>query len=645
MGVFRFDLVAITVCLTVLLPSWSYESVPVEDGFEFDLSAVNTQRTNLIALEDELENWVGTSLVTEIKDAENEDLLRDAVELEATLVDAAKNSELTVLSSSHHQFEGNGEGATAVVLLSESHIAAHTWPEYDYVALDVFTCGPEEKAKAATEFIRRAFNGSAFVSGRIPRGAPQQKLINRDFLGAEAAVSFIEEKTKNNEFVGGTVSQVYSSLLDATDIGVLTGHWEAPQTTIESTKSEYQHIEFTRDDHNNDTCLVLDGITQICESYSNHYSEVYVHLPAAFLDQLESVLIIGGGDALALAEVLKYGSVKRVIQLELDPQVPLLSQKYFGVNAHLPGGENSDPRVQWVFGDAAKTIDRLISQGVKFDIVLMDISETGPSDNVSSNSFFARAQKVLSPRGIFIKNEPYIHQTAAFFNEFLEIKYPLPVLSQQTFCLGSNQTSLLIPTFKVLDENEVHTTFLAHGPATQFVQYKSMVRRYSKRDVDYESHIEERMNRLEAQKKKESQGKDSPKKAKSLPIPCVVAAESDPDVVVQSKWRRSDCSVTFDNQDVHLEFHNQSPDTVHIGVLGEQQEEDRNVEVSVLGANLQPGDKVDLEFFAPRGKLIVFDATSQDTLGMFEIVSQLVTHPIVEYKGVHEQFIAVRRRS
>ncbi len=61
-------------------------------------------------------------------------------------------SGLHVISSSFHQFEPHG--VSAIYLLSESHLSVHTWPEYCYVALDIFTCGDSEPALMAFKLLK-----------------------------------------------------------------------------------------------------------------------------------------------------------------------------------------------------------------------------------------------------------------------------------------------------------------------------------------------------------------------------------------------------------------------------------------------------------------------------------------------------------
>ena len=60
--------------------------------------------------------------------------------VEADLRAAAARIGATVLSAHFHQFDP--EGVSGVLVISESHLAVHTWPEHGYAAVDLFTCGP-----------------------------------------------------------------------------------------------------------------------------------------------------------------------------------------------------------------------------------------------------------------------------------------------------------------------------------------------------------------------------------------------------------------------------------------------------------------------------------------------------------------------
>ena len=67
--------------------------------------------------------------------------LADERLLERSLLDALAKAGFNVLNCMTHKFPGDQSGVTALALLCESHAAIHTYPEYEYLALDVFSCG------------------------------------------------------------------------------------------------------------------------------------------------------------------------------------------------------------------------------------------------------------------------------------------------------------------------------------------------------------------------------------------------------------------------------------------------------------------------------------------------------------------------
>ncbi|MEM2933344.1 MAG: adenosylmethionine decarboxylase [Methanocellales archaeon] len=65
------------------------------------------------------------------------------------------NSKLNVVANVFHQFSPHG--VSGVFLLRESHLSIHTWPEYEYAAIDIFTCGREEDALEALYLLIKEF--------------------------------------------------------------------------------------------------------------------------------------------------------------------------------------------------------------------------------------------------------------------------------------------------------------------------------------------------------------------------------------------------------------------------------------------------------------------------------------------------------
>ena len=97
-------------------------------------------------------NALGRHLLLELKTC-NEEVLNDLSFLIDCLKEAAVQSGATVVGESFCHF--SPQGVSGVVNIAESHISIHTWPEYKYAAVDVFTCGddvdPEKAARLITE--------------------------------------------------------------------------------------------------------------------------------------------------------------------------------------------------------------------------------------------------------------------------------------------------------------------------------------------------------------------------------------------------------------------------------------------------------------------------------------------------------------
>ncbi|MDH4380126.1 MAG: adenosylmethionine decarboxylase [Vampirovibrionales bacterium] len=95
-------------------------------------------------------------------------VLNNAGLIESTMVDAAKSCGATVITQNFHQF--SPYGVSGVVIISESHLTIHTWPEFGYAAVDLFTCGDTCDPKVAYQYLKEHFNaGSAFYS-ELTRG-------------------------------------------------------------------------------------------------------------------------------------------------------------------------------------------------------------------------------------------------------------------------------------------------------------------------------------------------------------------------------------------------------------------------------------------------------------------------------------------
>jgi len=112
-------------------------------------------------------NALGKHLLLELKGCEKE-VLNDIGFLREALLAAAGEAGATVLGESFHQF--NPQGVSGVVIIAESHLVIHTWPEYGYAAADIFTCGNSVQPGKAAEILVRKLGSKNHSIIEMQRG-------------------------------------------------------------------------------------------------------------------------------------------------------------------------------------------------------------------------------------------------------------------------------------------------------------------------------------------------------------------------------------------------------------------------------------------------------------------------------------------
>ena len=100
--------------------------------------------------------------------------LNDESFLRCTLNRASKLANATVLNLISNKFDP--QGVTAIALLAESHISIHTWPESNYSAIDIFTCGRNMKPELASQYLIEALKAEEHFLRVIERNPPANVL-------------------------------------------------------------------------------------------------------------------------------------------------------------------------------------------------------------------------------------------------------------------------------------------------------------------------------------------------------------------------------------------------------------------------------------------------------------------------------------
>jgi S-adenosylmethionine decarboxylase len=90
----------------------------------------------------------------ELKDC-NPEILKSIEKVRRAMVSAAGEAGATIVDISFHEF--NPFGVSGVIVIAESHLTIHTWPEYGYAAVDIFTCGDVIKPEIAASYLVKHF--------------------------------------------------------------------------------------------------------------------------------------------------------------------------------------------------------------------------------------------------------------------------------------------------------------------------------------------------------------------------------------------------------------------------------------------------------------------------------------------------------
>jgi len=102
--------------------------------------------------------------------------------VEKLMTEAALECGATIVQKCFHMF--NPYGVSGVVIIAESHLAIHTWPELGYAAVDLFTCGDKCDPKVSYEYLKKMFNSRNASYTELKRGiidSGTQKVAEKPF--------------------------------------------------------------------------------------------------------------------------------------------------------------------------------------------------------------------------------------------------------------------------------------------------------------------------------------------------------------------------------------------------------------------------------------------------------------------------------
>lgn len=127
---------------------------------------------------------LGSHLLVELRDC-NPATLMSLQKVTDSMVSAAKKAKATIVDVSFHEF--NPFGISGMVVIAESHLSIHTWPEYSYAAVDIFTCGDIIKPEVAVQHLIEMFESKNPSIVEMKRGiiSPKNEKLPHKISDAE----------------------------------------------------------------------------------------------------------------------------------------------------------------------------------------------------------------------------------------------------------------------------------------------------------------------------------------------------------------------------------------------------------------------------------------------------------------------------
>lgn len=337
--------------------------------------------TNFAAQKKQSMSALGKHILVELY-ACSSAILNEVPFIEQSMVEAAKEAGATVINSTFHHF--SPFGVSGVVVIQESHLAIHTWPEYQYAAVDLFTCGDQVDPWVAYDYLKKAFqaqHGSAMEMKRGPLNLLGR--VNLDLGIDNPVVKQCPPQFKRDVWFTDKDENTALSLRHKGD-------------RLYRKKSPFQLVE-VYDTYEYGKMLTIDNMVMCTEKDEYVYHEMIAHVPALTHQNVKRALVIGGGDGGTIRELLKHDSIEEVIMVEIDAAVIEASKEF------LPSIACSfdHPKLKVIVGDGIKYMAEATPES--FDLILVDSTDPiGPAEGLFSYDFYRNAYAALSPSGILV---------------------------------------------------------------------------------------------------------------------------------------------------------------------------------------------------------------------------------------------------
>ena len=372
---------------------------------------------------------LGSHLAIDLYDCASPDI-DDIAWVRDVLMRAANIVGGDVVNDCFHRFLPHG--VSGVVVISELHIAIHTWPERRFVAVDAFTCGSMSHFNDVVSFLKVEFvaadaeavmtpRGVGVSARRAPRAGRRDEMIQPAGVGPpivrQGDAQVVETPTQtpieaapvpsrpyplaplppgryyvDHELPGEPVADVFCT--DSSDPFDLYSF--RARSVVVSKRTAFQHV-VVADTYGFGRALFIDGSIQSSADDEALYHELLVQPAMLLHPEPRDVLIIGGGEGATLRETLAHASVRRACMVDIDREAVEICREHLTAWHR---GAFDDPRVELRFADGRAHVE---ADENLYDVVIVDVVDmldNGPAQNLYTRQFYELLKRRLRPEGI-----------------------------------------------------------------------------------------------------------------------------------------------------------------------------------------------------------------------------------------------------
>lgn len=325
------------------------------------------------------------------------EIMNDAAIIEEGMVKAAEEADATVINSTFHHF--SPYGVSGVVVIQESHLAIHTWPEYSYAAVDLFTCGDQVDPWVSFNYLEKVFKANNYSALETKRGS--LNLLEK----ADFDLKTMREQAKKHINPPKYNRNVWFTDKDENQALSLRHSGEL----LFNRKSDLQRVRVI-DTYAYGKALTIDNMIMCTEKDEAHYHEMITHPAMITHGNIKNVLVIGGGDGGTVRETLKHETIEKITMVEIDKNVVDASSE------HLPKLSEAlnHPKLELKIEDGIRFVEQ--AEENSYDLIIVDGSDpVGPAEGLFTKSFYSHCKNALNENGMLVtQSESPLFNSQAF---------------------------------------------------------------------------------------------------------------------------------------------------------------------------------------------------------------------------------------